>query len=265
MSIFYGNWRLPGASMQILCLGTTGYHPSESRHTACYFLPEIGVLLDAGTGLFRLTELLRRRPIGELDILLSHAHLDHVIGLTFLLDIMATTELQTVRVHGSKEKLMVVRDHLFHPMLFPVAPQFSFHEFPTETQSIDLPGARLQYFDLEHPGGSVGMVLETPTKKIAYITDTRPLSIIQWESRLEGLDLLMHECYFTDQSQDLALQSGHCWLSAVTELVEAIRPKKTLLIHANPQAEIIGHSLTLELRHQRLGISIAEDMMVVEF
>ena len=45
--------------MKLHCLGTGGYHPSEHRHTACYYLPELQLVLDAGTGMFRLPNQLK--------------------------------------------------------------------------------------------------------------------------------------------------------------------------------------------------------------
>lgn len=251
--------------MRLHCLGTTGYHPNSRQHTACYFLPEAGILLDAGTGLFHLSSLLRDSPLGQLDILLSHAHLDHVVGLTFLLNVMAMTELQTVRVHGTTDKLQAVGEHLFHPLLFPVPPSFSLHEITADSQPLILPQAEVNFYSLEHPGGSVGMLLKIASKRIAYITDTTPLVAPDWKQRLKGIDLLLHECYFTDHHVDLAIRTGHCWLSAVTELVEAIRPKQTLLIHTNPLAELMGETLCLESRHRDLGIRLAEDLLYVDF
>ena len=47
--------------MKLVMLGTTGYHPNDIRQTACYALPEIGVVLDAGTGMFRLREHIATR------------------------------------------------------------------------------------------------------------------------------------------------------------------------------------------------------------
>ena len=44
--------------MRLVLLGTTGYHPNERRHTPCLLLPECGVMLDAGTGVFRTAEYL---------------------------------------------------------------------------------------------------------------------------------------------------------------------------------------------------------------
>ena len=39
-------------------------------------------MLDAGTAAFRVKDYIRTN---KLDVLLTHAHLDHVIGLTYLL------------------------------------------------------------------------------------------------------------------------------------------------------------------------------------
>ena len=81
--------------MKLIALGTAGYHPTERRQTACFLLPELGIVLDAGTGMFRLRE---RLATTQLDIYLTHAHLDHVAGLTFLLDVFNGKPMERVRV-----------------------------------------------------------------------------------------------------------------------------------------------------------------------
>ena len=58
-------------------------------------LPELGVILDAGTGIFRARDLIQTK---HLDIFLSHVHLDHVIGLTFLFDILHEKNVERVTV-----------------------------------------------------------------------------------------------------------------------------------------------------------------------
>jgi ribonuclease Z len=251
--------------MRLVCLGTTGYHPNATRHTACYYLPELGVLLDAGTGIFRLTSQLIEEPRKQLDILLSHAHLDHVVGLSFLLDTMAVTELESVDVYGTADKISAVREHLFHPLLFPVLPNFRFHELNEPPGHLQLANSHVKYFPLEHPGGSIGFLIEADSKRLAYITDTTPLSLEVWSERLTDLDLLLHECYFGDDQAEFAMKTGHSWLSAVTDLVARIRPKQTLLIHVNPQSELFGQPFELTDSHHALGIRLAEDLMAVDF
>ncbi len=55
--------------MKLHLLGTTGYHPNNIRHTACFMIPEAGLVFDAGR-LFRLRPLLQG---DELDVYLTHA------------------------------------------------------------------------------------------------------------------------------------------------------------------------------------------------
>ena len=95
--------------MKLHCLGTAGYHPSETRHTASFFIPEHNLLLDAGTGVFRLQPLIMSR---EVSILLSHAHLDHVVGLTFLWDVLSGTPLERIHVYAEEEKIEQLKDFL---------------------------------------------------------------------------------------------------------------------------------------------------------
>ena len=105
--------------MKILLLGTTGYHPTDQRQTACLMLPECGVLLDAGTAMYRVRDHIATQT---LDIFLTHTHLDHVIGLTFLFDILHEKPVEHVRVHGAADKLAALQEHLFSEPLFPALP-----------------------------------------------------------------------------------------------------------------------------------------------
>lgn len=73
--------------MDALILGSGGWIPTESRETACVLLRsgDQALLLDAGTGVRRLVS----RPallsdVARLDVVLTHFHLDHVCGLSYL-------------------------------------------------------------------------------------------------------------------------------------------------------------------------------------
>lgn len=250
--------------MQVICLGTTGYHPSPSRHTACYYLPEQDLVFDAGTGLFRLIPLLLQEPKRHLNLLLSHAHLDHIVGLTFLLDVFAVTELESVTVFGDGEKLAAIREHLYSQHIFPVLPNFAFQPLDGCAGTLELSQASVRYFPLEHPGGSTGFVVQANGRRLAYITDTVADITADYVRELTELDLLMHECYFDDQRRELAIKTGHSWQAAVVDLVRQVKPRQTYLIHINPLAEVLGAELELTEEHQRLGIQLAEDKMRID-
>jgi len=260
--------------MIVKCFGTAGYHPSEDRHTSCYYIPELALLLDAGTGIFRLTAELLTNPRESIDIWLSHAHLDHIAGLTFLLDTMAVTTLKQVRVFGEGSKLQAVREQLYHYLIFPVEPRMEFVELPETSSPFLVSGRRdylMQWMPLKHPGGSVGFVIEFSGKRLAYITDTTAdinadiNADNSYIGALHDLDLLMHECNFDDQQQEMALITGHSWLTAVTSLVEQCRPKQTQLIHHNPLAEILGTVLKLTHEHVKLNMHLAKDRDEIRF
>jgi ribonuclease Z len=255
------------------CFGTAGYHPSESRHTSCYYLPELGLLLDAGTGIFRLTRELIYNPKESIDIVLSHAHMDHVAGLTFLLDTMAVTSLKHIRVIGESEKLQAVRTHIYNPLIFPVEPQMEFIEldlhctktgFSSATFQVGQASYQLDSMLLDHPGGCLGFVIHANGKKFAYITDTTGTLESDYVKHLTDLDLLVHECNFDDDNRELAIKTGHCWQSAVVDIVEHCRPRKTLLVHHNPLADLLGRALKLDDRQRKLNIHLANDRDEIE-
>src|SRR5438093_7967005 len=153
--------------MKLLLLGTSGYHPSEQRQTACLMLPDAGVVLDAGTGFFRVRQHLASTTI---DILLSHTHLDHVAGLTFLLSTRFQKRLDRISVYGTADKLAACREHLLNENLFPAPLPIEWQ--PLSEQPLTIGGARITHFPLVHPGGCVGYRLDWPVRSMAYITDT---------------------------------------------------------------------------------------------
>ena len=75
--------------MQLVPLGCGGFIPARGRQTMSFLVLEGGaaLVLDAGSGLARLLEpqVAARLPEdGPLDIVLTHYHLDHVVGLSYL-------------------------------------------------------------------------------------------------------------------------------------------------------------------------------------
>ncbi len=254
--------------MIVKCFGTAGYHPSEERHTSCYYLPDCGLLLDAGTGIFRLTAELLDNPRESIDVLLSHAHLDHVVGLTFLLDTMAVTKLKHVRVIGEQDKLSAIRQHLYDSLLFPVPPEFEFVELSRNVTRFPLgvEGAFLvDWIPLKHSGGSLAFVLETDGRRLAYVTDTTATLESPYVAALRDIDLLLHECNFGDEHRELAEKTGHSWLSAVTEVVRRCRPKRTLLTHHNPLAKMLGSEIKLGPDELALNMQVVNDCDVIEY
>ena len=246
--------------MQLLLLGTTGYHPNARRHTACLLLPEIGLVLDAGTGFFRIRDWLQT---SELDVFLTHAHLDHVVGLTFLFDVAYESGLQATRVYGDAGHLQAIQEHLFAKPLFPIVPPLTWHTLKSPMPISG--GGTLRSFPLEHPGGSLGFRLDWPERSFAYVTDTTARPDAPYIEQIRGVDLLIHECYFPDGYEELAVRTGHSCLSPVIAVAQAAEVKRLVLIHVNPLSSD-DDPLGLELIDDPgLPVSIGYDLQRIEF
>ena len=244
--------------MRLQFLGTGGFHPNERRHTASLLLPEIGVALDAGTGFFRVPGSLRTRT---LDVFLTHAHLDHVCGLTSILVAMLRENIVPVRVFGSRDTLDAVQTHLLARELFPVVPDFHWHELTGPVILSD--GSQLTWIPLEHPGGSLGFRINWLDRSLAYITDTTAPG--DYAGFIQDVDVLVHECYFPDELADLAVKTGHSSASNVAAVAKRARAKRLILVHADPQRpddDPIGMD---HLRTIFPDAELAEDLMEIEF
>ncbi len=246
--------------MKLILLGTAGYHPSDARQTACLMLPEVGVVLDAGTSFYRVRDYL---CTDELDVFVTHAHLDHVVGITFLFDVLREKKIRRVTVHGAADKLAAIETHLLAEALFPV-------RLPCEFRPLidcePLPrGGRLSPFPVEHPGGAVGFRLEWPGHSMAYVTDTTATESAAYADAIRGVDLLVHECNFTDEHAELAAKWGHSSTSGVAKLARETGVGRLILVHFDPMAsgaDPVGLAIAQEIFP---ATAVGFDRMPVEF
>lgn len=244
--------------MRVEFLGTSGFHPTERRHTSCVLLPEVGLALDAGTGMFRLPSRLRTP---EVTILLSHSHLDHVVGLTYLLPPLYDGSIRRAYVYGAAEKLAAIQEHLFAESIFPIRLPF---EFVEAQPSFDVPGdGRATTRGQEHPGGSLGYRIDWPDRSLAYVTDTTADgSYIEF---VRGVDLLIHECNFRDDLRELAVRTGHSHTTPVCELARDAGVKRLVLTHFDPYAALDDPVDLPKARSIFPAAEVAEDKMAIEF
>ena len=212
--------------MRVEFLGTGGYRPNERRHTMCVMLPEAGIVLDAGTGAFRIPH---RLQTAELQIFLSHAHLDHVCGLTYLLPTLLSGRVSRARVYGTAATLDGVRSHLFADPIFPIMPAFEW--VPLEGEVVVPDGGVATAQPLQHPGGSTGYRIAWPGGSLAYITDTTVDGT--YTEFVRGVDLLIHEC-FVAESAEWAREIGHSHALPVFELAREAGVGRLVLVHIDP-------------------------------
>ena len=197
-------------------------------------LPEIGVIFDAGTGMFRVRDLIATKT---LDIFLSHIHLDHCVGLTFLYDVLRDKNLDRVTVHVDPPKIADLKNHLYASALFPVEPNFEIRAIePNKTIQLN-DGSKLKSFPLTHPGGCLGFRIDWNDRSMAYVTDTTACPDAEYLSNLDGISTLIHESYFPDGFEDLAATTGHSCLTPVAKVAAKVQAGSLFLVHINPLDE----------------------------
>ncbi len=253
--------------MRFVFLGTGGYHPNEHRHTAGLFAPELGLLFDAGTGTFRLARFLLHP---ELTILLSHGHLDHIIGLTYLLPYLNAGTLERIRIVGPDATLRAIDEHLFAEPMFPVrvpSETIALTESPLQLRCPGVGDSALTVtaFPLpRHRGGSTGYRLDGPFGSLGYVTDTAPDD--SYLDCIRGVDVLVHECNFPDDQRDWAEKTGHCHLGHVLHVAERARVRRLCLTHLDPTLtgpdplELQSSAAVARLRKSGMEIGVADDL-----
>lgn len=244
--------------MRVEFLGTGGYFPNERRHTTCVMLPELGIVFDAGTAFFRVPA---RAQTPEIHIFLSHAHLDHIAGLTFILPALAAGNLKKAHLYGTEKSLAAIRDHLFADAVFPVMPAYELHAL---TPRVGVPGhGVLTHVPLDHPGGSTGYRIDWPDRSLAFITDTRTDGT--YTEFIRGVNLLIHECYFPDGLAYWVERTGHSHTTAVAELAREAGVGRLLLMHVDPRRaddDPVGIETARAIFPRTV---LAEDLTAVDF
>jgi len=229
-------------AIRVLPLGINGFIPSFGRQTMSVLIltESETLLLDAGTGVARFLDpsvMDLVRPYDCLNVILSHYHLDHVVGLSYLNGIQAW---KRIRIYGPGKPFADVEPdqalhRLIHPPFYPV----TLRDFPTPVEIIPLKEEALQIGTLSiqvqaqnHPGGSMGIRIGD---SVAYVTDTPVLQAT--ESFVRGVRLLLHETWLTDAEAetDEVERSRHSSVSPVAQLSKQAKVGHLMPIHHHPR------------------------------
>ncbi len=96
------------------------------------------------------------------------------------------------------------------------------------------------------------------------MTDTTASADAPYQEAILGVDVLIHECYYSDADAELAALYGHSHASAVAQLALAAKVGRLVLVHINPQtAEDDPVGLEI-LRRVFPNTVLGEDLMELE-
>ncbi|MBT9598773.1 MAG: 3',5'-cyclic-nucleotide phosphodiesterase [Vitreoscilla sp.] len=255
--------------MNIRVLGCSGSIARGCRTTS--FLLDDDILFDAGTGVgdLGLDELAR------IDhILLSHSHLDHVLGVPLLADSVMRRRAgrAPIQVHALPETLEVLRRHLFNDQLWPDFTRLPRAHEPvlalvplTVGQVLTLGAARrrVEVLPASHAVPACGFAVDGAAGAWVYTGDTGPNPAL-W-STLAGRQIaqLVIEIAFPESERAVAHDARHhCPSTLAAELAHVPAGVQVLLTHIKPgELDAIRADLAQRLPGQPLRALQAGDIL----
>jgi phosphoribosyl 1,2-cyclic phosphodiesterase len=203
------------------------------------------VIVDAGTGIHKLGWTLVREGALQVDILLTHFHVDHVIGLMSFAPLFRTGARVTVHAPIlDQDQPADILPRLFAKPFFPIAPgdmgaSFEIRGFrPGEAWTVA--GFDVRTTGLSHPGGACGYRIGYEGRSIAVVTDYEH----QAEEPDDALaafcaaaDLLLYDAPW-DEATDYAQRRGwgHSTWQAGLSLLRASSARRLGCIHHAPDS-----------------------------
>ena len=202
------------------------------------------IIIDAGTGIRKLGEFLvkkkKKNPL-NIHLLLTHFHLDHIMGLPFFSPLYLPDSVITFHAPGSLEETKRYLKGLMAGRYFPLdwngtESEKIFREIPDECFSVG--GIRISHYPLNHPQGALAFSLEKDGRKVVFATDTEhPERGI--DDRLahfaQGANFFIYDATFTPEEYNSSKRGwGHStWLEG-TRLARAANVARLYLSHFNP-------------------------------
>lgn len=209
------------------CLGANGYFTTETCHTPCYMVPRLGVVFDAGTGFFRVPPLCQTPA---LDIFLSHGHIDHVDGIRLI-----SAMHVPVRIHAEKAVLDGLRVLFSEPFSHKSGVPAELCEI-ADLSPIKLDnGATVTPFRVVHTSPCLGFRLDYKAHTMCYVTDTNSTADAEYIGNVQGVNLLIHEAFYTSERLSTSRESGHTCGVQLAEFARAANVKRVVIAHQNPR------------------------------
>ena len=225
--------------MKIRVLGCFGSR-IPGRFTSSLLIDD-KLLLDAGTVSSALSQ---KEQLALEDIVLTHAHMDHIVDLAFLADnIFGRPE--SMRIRAPEQVLEAVHDHLFNDLVWPDFTKLPGKGEPTiklmpldESGSGEVNGYQLRWTRTNHTVYTVGYCVRSNSGSMFYSADTTTTDDLwQMARETEDLKIAFIEASFPNRMEHLAKISGHLTPAMMKEELKKFgdRDIPIKVFHMKPQ------------------------------
>ena len=186
---------------------------SRRQHLACFVVDDL-IAFDAGS-LAMSVNAKQKKQIR--DVVISHAHLDHIAGLPLYVDDLFATIKRPIQIHATQEVIEILERDIFNWSIYPRFSELKndygvvlqYRPFETE-KSFKVKHLNVKAINVNHKVPSVGFIVKDENATFALTNDTAEMNrfweVINAEKRLSAI---MIECAFPDELKDLATSSHH--------------------------------------------------------
>jgi len=238
-------WGVRGsfATARAAMLGVGGNTPCVAVE-----LPDVHLVLDAGTGICALGERLAATDRKPIHILLTHFHLDHIQGLLFFAPLFQPGREVVIwaphaRRHSPRSRLA----HYLSPPLSPVEiselrASVRFRECRAGPWQIG--GAQVRAASVLHRGLTLGFRVEHGGSTLAYLPDHEPAlsarldrAPCRWLSGAEiakDADVLIHDAQFDEARYGSTRGWGHSTVEHAVRFADVVGAHDLRLFHHDP-------------------------------
>ncbi len=209
--------------------------------TSSYIVEANGqtIILDAGTGILNAPADLS--PGLPVTLLLSHTHMDHVLGLPFFSAL--TRRGCTVNIYGKTRDGLTVEEQLrkfLSPPLWPVwlsvyPAQITFRE---PELPMEIGGVLVEGIESFHPNGSTVYRLSFGGRSLVYATDFEHSDEASLRALTEfsrDTDLLMYDGQYSVEEYERSRGFGHSTPEMGLRVFRESGAKRLMLVHHDPR------------------------------
>jgi ribonuclease BN (tRNA processing enzyme) len=236
--------------------GTRGSAPAPGAefvryggHTSCLAVAKAdgppNLLLDAGSGIRRVTPLLDGRPFDG-SILLGHLHWDHTHGLPFFRGGDHPDSRVDVYLPEQGVEPRDLIERILSPPHFPITPaelQGDWRFLGLEEGIHQIDGFEVLAREIPHKGGrTFGYRISDGDTAVAYLSDHYPASLGPGAdgfgpyhesavSLAQGVDLLIHDAQYREEEWSTRAAFGHSTPQYALGLAKTAGATQVLLFH----------------------------------